>query len=160
MAPVIVKNIFKSLAKPIDLGKSWKGKRILGDHKTWRGLLFGVVFGIATAFVQYLLVNTSFGHYLGATNYDQWLRIGFLLGLGAIVGDSVKSFFKRRSGVKPGGKYMPFDQSDFVIGAILFSLDYWPFSIAQLLLSVAVSILLHIGTNHLAFWLRIRDEAW
>ena len=27
---------------PVDFGKTWKdGKRILGDGKTWRGLLFG-----------------------------------------------------------------------------------------------------------------------
>lgn len=160
MAPVIVKNIAKPLAKPMDFGKSWKGKRILGDHKTWRGLIFGILFGVIVAFIQKHLLATNMGRYLSAIDYQYPLLIGLLLGGGAIIGDSVKSFFKRRSNVKPGEKYVPFDQSDFVIGAIFFVFPYWPFTIAQTLSAVVITIFLHIITNHIAFWTGIRKEAW
>ena len=45
MSPVVVRNRFPSLAAPIDGGLSWRGRRLLGDHKTWRGLLVGIVVG-------------------------------------------------------------------------------------------------------------------
>jgi len=36
---------------PIDFGKNWKdGKRILGDGKTWRGLISGAFIGITSGF--------------------------------------------------------------------------------------------------------------
>ena len=38
MSPVLVRGRFKALALPIDGGRWLWGKRILGDHKTWRGL--------------------------------------------------------------------------------------------------------------------------
>ena len=31
---------------PIDFGRSWRGARILGDGKTWRGLFGGVFAGV------------------------------------------------------------------------------------------------------------------
>ena len=42
MSPVLVSRWFSALAVPIDGGKTLWGKRILGDHKTWRGLLAGM----------------------------------------------------------------------------------------------------------------------
>ena len=36
---------------PIDFGKNWKdGRRILGDGKTWNGLIVGAFFGITSGF--------------------------------------------------------------------------------------------------------------
>jgi CDP-2,3-bis-(O-geranylgeranyl)-sn-glycerol synthase len=42
MSPVLVQRSFERLATPIDGGRSYRGKRILGDHKTWMGLGTGV----------------------------------------------------------------------------------------------------------------------
>jgi len=52
MSPILGKNILKSFAKPLDFGYKWKGKRILGDHKTWRGLFLGVVVGALIFLLQ------------------------------------------------------------------------------------------------------------
>ena len=43
--------------KPVDGGKYWKdGRRILGDHKTWNGLIKGPLFiGIPISFAIFLL---------------------------------------------------------------------------------------------------------
>jgi len=46
MAPVIMKNIFKNLAFPIDLNKKINNKPIFGKNKTFRGLFFGILFAI------------------------------------------------------------------------------------------------------------------
>ena len=45
MSPVLVQGWFQRLAAPIDGGRSFRGKRIHGDHNTWRGLLVGIVVG-------------------------------------------------------------------------------------------------------------------
>ncbi len=37
---------------PMDLGKSWKGKRLLGDGKTWRGFIGGVSAGTSIGIIQ------------------------------------------------------------------------------------------------------------
>ena len=59
MAPVIVKNVFKKLAFSIDFNKKIKNKPILGKNKTFRGLIFGIIFAIIAAFVQFLLYKNN-----------------------------------------------------------------------------------------------------
>jgi CDP-2,3-bis-(O-geranylgeranyl)-sn-glycerol synthase len=82
------------------------------------------------------------------------------MGSGAILGDLIKSFFKRRIGIKPGEKWIFFDQVDYAIGALLFtSLVYTP-SLALILTVIAISFFGNILVNHAAFWLDIRKEKW
>src|ERR1019366_5185400 len=42
---------------PIDLKHSIHGKRIFGDHKTWRGLISGVIIGVLTMLIQMYIFN-------------------------------------------------------------------------------------------------------
>jgi len=51
------------------------------------------------------------------------LMIPIVLSLctGALLGDIVESFFKRRMGKERGEDWIPFDQLDFVVGALLLS---------------------------------------
>ena len=46
---------------PVDFGRSFRGHRIFGTHKTWRGLIVGIIFATFTLGLQVLLVrNVSF----------------------------------------------------------------------------------------------------
>lgn len=113
---------------PIDFNKKYKdGKRILGDGKTWRGLLSGTFIGMTAGFglsiaatyiisseYSYLQVNTFEG-------YPLMIPILFALSGGALLGDIIESFFKRRIGKKRGEDWYVFDQLDFIIGALGFS---------------------------------------
>jgi CDP-2,3-bis-(O-geranylgeranyl)-sn-glycerol synthase len=157
MAPIIVKKYFLFLAKPIDHGLKFKGKPVFGKNKTWRGLIFGPIFGIITAYIQFKL-NLS----INIINYDYWLYIGFLMGFGALLGDIVESFFKRQCNVKPGQRFFPWDQVDFVIGALLLSFFFIPATIRfnVIITLLILSPLLHISVNHLAYYLKIRNEKW
>jgi CDP-2,3-bis-(O-geranylgeranyl)-sn-glycerol synthase len=121
MSPVLVQAWFQGLATPMDGGRLFRGKRILGDHKTWRGLLAGVVVGTATYELQLLVHATGFFADLTLFDYaaDPVLP-GFLMGLGTGVGDALKSFFKRRVDIAPGASWPVFDQLDFFAGAYLF----------------------------------------
>ena len=95
-------------------------------------------------------------------DYSNPIALGFLMGIGAVAGDAIESFFKRRANIKSGKPFIPFDQTDFVIGAYLFVLPFYYSIITwQLFLSsLVMSFLLHIIVNHLAFYLKIRKEKW
>lgn len=110
--------LLKDLKTPMDFGFSHRGKRILGDNKTWRGLIFGIFAACVTAAIQYYIwVPSAFtGKSLGFM-----VLLGGILGLGALLGDAVESFIKRQLGVKPGQSWFPFDQLDYIFGGILLS---------------------------------------
>ena len=159
MAPVIVKKI-NLFANPIDFNKKINNKPLLGKNKTFRGLVFGVVFAIIVAYLQFLAYNQNFFKSISFIDYKNWLLFGFLMGLGALTGDSVKSFFKRRLNIKPGDKFIPFDQTDFVVGALIFVWPIFNLTSGIFLVSLVLSFILDIIVNHLAFYLKIRNEKW
>lgn len=160
MAPVWFKNAFSWMAVPLDRGALFRGEPLFGSHKTLRGVVTGIVLAMAVAFVQYLLRTIPFFQQLSLADYGQWLALGFLMGSGALIGDLIKSFIKRRVGIQPGKPFIPFDQVDFVAGALLLSypLIHPPWEIVAA--SFVLSFVLHIVTNHVAFWLKIRQEKW
>lgn len=164
-SPVLSKNMLKSFAKPVDFGVRFRGKPLLGTHKTWRGLLFAVVVGMAIFFIQKILYRYAFFQNLSIIDYNIFysrysVLPGFLLGFGAMFGDMVKSFFKRQFDIKAGDRWIPFDQIDFIIGALVFlSFIYIPSWQAVLILLIFTP-LIHITANHVAFYLKIRKEKW
>ena len=159
MAPVIVKKI-NLFAAPIDFNKKINEKPLLGKNKTFRGLIFGVIFAIIIAYLQFLLYDKEFFNDISFLDYQNWLLIGFLMGLGALTGDLIKSFFKRRIGIKPGEKFIPFDQTDFVVGAFIFIMPFLNLTIKIFIVSLVLSFILDIIVNHLAFYFGIRNEKW
>ncbi len=139
---------------PVDLGRRCGKQRLLGDHKTWRGLLGGVLLAG--------LVFLAQQHYASITplipygSLPWWL--GFLLGFGALLGDLVKSFLKRRITIKPGGNWAPFDQIDYAVGAFLVTLPvYWPGLPATLYL-VVLSGAVSAAAHYLGYHLKVNEE--
>lgn len=159
MAPVIVKKI-DLFAFPIDFNRKLYNKPVFGKNKTFRGLIFGIIFSIIIAYLQFLLYRFGLFKNLSLFNYNNWLLFGFLMGLGALTGDMVKSFFKRRLGLKPGAKFIPFDQTDFVVGALIFIMPIFDLTLKIFFISILLSFILHIIVNHIAFYLKIRNEKW
>lgn len=159
MAPVMVKKI-NLFVIPIDLGKTMNDKPILGKNKTIRGLIFGVIFAVIVAYLQSLLHSLNFFKNISFFDYELWLLFGFLMGTGALTGDLIKSFFKRRLGIEPGAKFVPFDQTDFVIGALIFVMPISSITFRIFFVSLLLSFVLHITVNHIAFYLKIRKEKW
>ena len=159
MAPVIVKKI-NLFVLPIDFNTQMNNKPVLGKNKTFRGFIFGVIFSIIIVYVQFLLYNIDFFKNISFFNYQNWLLFGFLMGFGALTGDLVKSFFKRRLDLKPGAKFIPFDQTDFVVGALVFIAPIFNLTLKIFITSLLLSFVLHIIVNHLAFYMKIRNEKW
>ena len=149
---------------PIDFGKSdSNGNRWIGDGVTWRGVLAGTIIGMITGAVQgyfgpYLL--SEFGQYIITpiiTDVHSGIVIGFLLGFGALLGDALGSFLKRRLGIGRGKPAPILDQLDFIIVAlILVSLVVevnWLFIILALLMT----LIIHLLTNTGAYLLGLKD---
>ena len=161
LIPPLVKRI-NFLNYPLDFGLKIRNIRIFGDHKTFRGLFFGLGFGIIIALIQYLIYSEGYLHFwlLIDFNSTNWFLLGFLIGFGALFGDVVKSFFKRRMCIASGKPWIPFDQLDFVVGMLLFlSVIYVP-NLSTVVILMFVVPLIHIATNHVGFYLGINKKKW
>lgn len=112
---------------PIDFGRKWKdGNRLLGDGKTWRGLLIGTFVGMTAGFgfsiISKFANNINFPININDfTGFPLMIPILFSICFGALIGDIIESFFKRRIGRNRGENWIPFDQIDFIIGVLVFS---------------------------------------
>jgi hypothetical protein len=96
-------DLFSALKRPIDAGRMFRGHRLLGDSKTWRGVAVAVVGCTLTASVQkHLLVGALDRVALVDYRHTNELAFGFAMGAGAMLGELPNSFVKRRLGIAPG----------------------------------------------------------
>ena len=159
--PGPLKGLLAKIAVPIDSGAKWHGSEIFGQNKTWRGLVVGIVTGILVSGVQALLFfNTVFFKRNTIVDYGavNFILLGALMGGGALVGDLIESFIKRRLN-KPSGKpWFPWDQVDWIIGAVvLSSIVYVPplaVAIATLVLYTGV----HLCSDRIVCWMGIKKR--
>ncbi len=138
--------------KPIDGGKNFiDGRRLFGDHKTWKGFIFGPLYigipiSIAIFIVFILFWPNIYDIIQSASNigmyklYDNpnmyeyyFVGIGYPIGFisiviriflcsyGACFGDLIGSFLKRRFDIESGKPFWIVDQLDFAVFSILFA---------------------------------------
>ena len=145
---------------PLDFHASFRGKRILGSHKTFRGLFFGIAGGIIGSAIQLMLLRYSIIQKITLISYSShsFILIGFLLGTGAVFGDSAKSFFKRQLSIAPGKSFMPFDQIDWVLGSLLFILPFYQISLSNLLILCVSYFIIHIIVRWIGYLLNLAEE--
>jgi len=128
MIPPLMRSFgfFKCLDKPVDSGKNFRGEPFLGSHKTWRGVVGGILVGILTVSLQAWLYQFPLIKEISFFNYREIniLLFGFLISGGAIFGDLFFAFIKRRLKLSPGAPFLPFDQTNYVLGAALFLTPY------------------------------------
>tara|TARA_Y100000310_G_scaffold282894_1_gene304475 strand:- start:482 stop:940 length:459 start_codon:yes stop_codon:yes gene_type:complete len=135
----------------------WEKK--LGKNKTWRGIIVAVVFGTLTFLLQKWLFQFSFFKSISLINYSDFgLLLGFLMGLGAILGDAVASFFKRRDKIKPGESWMPYDQIDFAIGALVLGWFVYVPKAGIAVIILVSSFFLHLIVSRIGYWLGIKKN--
>ncbi len=148
MAPVLFQKL-PFLDKPI-----WEKK--LGKNKTWRGVVVAALCGVIVFWLQKMAYNFGFTS-LAIIDYNDFsVLMGLLLGLGAIVGDSVKSYYKRKAEIQPGMPWPGFDQLDFVVGGLAFSFLLYVPPVEVIVVLFLATPLLHIATNHIGYWLGMR----
>lgn len=147
---------------PLDHKKMWRGKRILGDHKTYRGLVSGVLAGTAISVLQktfHSAVPTLALIPYYEISYSKIILIGFFLSFGILLGDMIKSFFKRQKGITDGGPWIPFDQLDFLGALVLISL-FFTLPIRHFLIILFVTPILVFLTDVLGYFTGLRKVWW
>ncbi|UCG44916.1 MAG: CDP-2,3-bis-(O-geranylgeranyl)-sn-glycerol synthase [Candidatus Bathyarchaeota archaeon] len=139
---------------PLDWGRNFvDGKPILGSHKTVRGFLAGLAAGFSVGLIQFIMFQSN--EFLQKTLlFQPSVQLGLMLSLGAMIGDSLESFFKRRLGLQPGASLLIADQLDFVVGALLLSLPVSPPSLLMVMIIILITPPIHILSNFLGDLLR------
>jgi CDP-2,3-bis-(O-geranylgeranyl)-sn-glycerol synthase len=92
----------RAFALPLDRGRTFRGRRLLGDHKTTRGLV-AIVPAAACAFAALsVLAGDARGRALWALSPPQYAALGAWAALGFMAGELPNSFIKRQLGIAPG----------------------------------------------------------
>jgi CDP-2,3-bis-(O-geranylgeranyl)-sn-glycerol synthase len=143
--------------KPMDFDKKFfDGKPLLGSHKTFRGFLAGIIVGTLVGLAQTIIYEQVLFEYGSQFQYN--ILLGFMLSLGALTGDLVESFIKRRLNRSPGSSLPVADQIDFILGAFLFSIPVLPPSLLAALIILLVTIPIHLLTNLGAALLNMKNK--
>ncbi len=162
MAPVFAKRIPmpEALGRPVDLGKSFRGKRIFGDNKTFRGFVAGFIFALAGVWMQRELFPTCSSCQLEFQNYMAInpVLLAALFTIGALGGDAIESFFKRQLGKKPGSTWFPFDQGDFIIGGLLATWPVMKYSVQLAGVILVMGVVLHVVSTYIGHWLGLKEK--
>lgn len=152
----------KKYDAPIDAGKKWRGHELLGPHKTWRGIIAGIIIATLTLWVQVVLAgNFEWARYIAdGVDYSHLpiLILGPLFAIGALGGDAIESFFKRQKNIKSGGAWIPFDQLDYIIGSVIVSLFFVILSPLQYLLIFIMWFLMHLLASYVGYRLGLKKD--
>jgi CDP-2,3-bis-(O-geranylgeranyl)-sn-glycerol synthase len=145
--------------RPIDGGHYfWDGRRLLGKGKTIRGFLVGIIFGTLIGVVQFFAapyLRPLLAMYVTVTaemDYVLFMQIptAILMSFGALTGDLVGSFIKRRINVKSGDPSPVMDQLGFIIMALIFAAPVFAPSPVYIIILV----------NVLGYLLGLKSHPW
>ncbi|MBW9141437.1 MAG: CDP-2,3-bis-(O-geranylgeranyl)-sn-glycerol synthase [Candidatus Aramenus sp.] len=141
---------FVKKGTPIDMGRNFlDGRRILGDGKTFEGLMVAVTFGTTIGVV----ISRFFG--------VEWVLVSLVESVFAMLGDMAGAFVKRRLNIPRGGRALGLDQLDFVFGATIGLLLLGvSINLFQFLFVAGVAFVMHVFTNNVAYRLKIKSVPW
>ena len=160
---------------PIDQGRTLSdGNRILGDGKTWSGLLGGTLGGIMFGVIldtgdgRMTLERLTGEEHVQSLWSENPAIVFFLLSFGALFGDMAASFYKRRQNLLRGDKFAILDMYDFIFMSLLLCiifqrdwllswiLDGW----APLFTVLILTPFLHRGVNIIGYNIGVKNEPW
>ena len=140
------------LAAPIDGGRCLAGRRVLGDGKTWRGVVVAVAGSVVATSIQKAL-PVDWTTTLAVIDYTAVNPVAFgaAMGAGAMLGELPNSFAKRRLGIARGRTargllgvlFYVFDQIDLLVGAWPMLLPWVRPSFALVVASIVVTLIVH-----------------
>ena len=145
-------------AWPLDGGRTFRGRRLLGDNKTARGFVVMVpVTGVA--FMVLALAGSGISG-LWPLTPAQYLALGLLAGAGCMLGELPNSFIKRQLRIPPGSPaagpvarriFFVVDRLDSTLGALgalMLSIPVPPATVVYVLL---VGVALHGALSVVTF---------
>ncbi|NHJ39502.1 MAG: CDP-2,3-bis-(O-geranylgeranyl)-sn-glycerol synthase [Asgard group archaeon] len=155
--PILIGNtspMFFGGGVPMDLRRNWfDGKRILGNNKTIRGFIVGLIGG----FLMGLFTKWWFFHILGL---EIPYTVGFFQGLGAVTGDAVGSFIKRRLNIPSGGSLIVMDQLGFMVFGLGFARIVYAFPWYFWAITLPLTFTVHFASNVVGYTIGWKDVWW
>ena len=151
-------DLLRPLKRPIDGGATFRGRRVLGENKTWRGALM-----MAGGVVVLTLLLSRWPTYWDALPAELTeagpLAVGTLIGLAVVLGEFPNSFMKRQLGIAPGKQrrspagiaLILWDQADFVPFVVLFLAPLWLMPLGHAAVAFAVVALVHLAINVIGY---------
>jgi CDP-diglyceride synthetase len=157
-APVLRWELLRSLKRPLDGGRTWRGRRLFGDNKTWRGALC-MATGIVLATVLLWQWDWWRGQLPHAVRASSPVLVGLLIGLGTVIGELPNSFFKRRLDIAPGAQRRSpggiaisiLDQGDLVLGIWLLLAPVWVMPVWLAAVAFAAIAAIHAVINVIGY---------
>ncbi len=160
--PAYFANMAPVFAERLGLPGGTISAEIFGAHKTYRGLYAGVIGAFLALSLQYALQSAGIFETFRVISYDlaYVMLLAPLFGLGAIGGDMLKSFVKRRLGIEPGRPWVPFDEIDFILGSAALVGFVYPFPMSVFWCGLIVTPILHFAANVFAYFTGLKEVWW
>jgi CDP-2,3-bis-(O-geranylgeranyl)-sn-glycerol synthase len=136
---------------PINGGKLFRdGRPIFGAGKTMRGFVAGLIAGSLVGVLQGVVAGQAY----------TYVTLGLLLALGALVGDLLGSFIKRRLNIPRGGAAPVLDQLSFVVFALLFASPVMLPGWEVILIILIITPPIHLATNFVGYKLGFKSRPY
>ena len=161
IAPAYAANGFPPLMQgktAIDRGRTLNRKRLLGDGKTWEGLAGGIIVGVLVGALQ--VAYQAELDYLGLGLPQMTMPLVAALVLGAMAGDLLGSFIKRRIGIKRGGQAPLLDQEGFLVAALAFAAFAQPLDGLMAAALLVITPPIHWLTNVCGYVMKFKRTPW
>jgi CDP-archaeol synthase len=163
-------DILSFLCRPIDRERKFRGKRIFGDNKTYRGVVV-VSLGTAIGFGLQSLLLHRIDSVRSVELFDyaffKSVAVGVAVGVAAMLSELPNSFIKRQFEIAPGTAakgwkaliFYVYDQIDFLLGAWLVLAIVVPITIERVLLSSGLLLVAHQLMSSVGYALGMRKTS-
>ncbi len=177
LLPAYLASAFATLPRgrgpPMDFGRSLASdqRRVLGSSKTWSGFLCGSLLALPFGLLEAWLILLAPPHLQLVPRFASSVLAAVpvisLITFGAMSGDALGSFLKRRAGLESGARGLLIDQLPFVLlpialGLLLYPTLFWgTFGSWMALLWLLVFTLgLHLTFNWVGFHAGLKKVPW
>ena len=158
------------LLRPVDGGAEFRGKRVFGANKTWRGIAaMALGTALGSAIQATWLHNYESVRALELFEYSlpKALLIGLLMGLACGLSELPNSFIKRQLDIAPGATasgwinavFYVLDQVDFLVGIWIVLAFVVEISLIRIVYSFVFLFISHQVISFLGYLLGMRKTA-
>jgi CDP-archaeol synthase len=158
------------LCRPIDRGRKFRGERIFGDNKTYRGVVvvsLGTVIGFGLQSLLLHRIASVRSVELFDYTFFKSVTLGGAVGVAAMLSELPNSFIKRRFDIAPGRGakgwkgvvFYVYDQIDFLLGSWLVLAIVVPVTAGRVLFSAGLLLVAHQLMSSVGYALGMRRTA-
>jgi CDP-2,3-bis-(O-geranylgeranyl)-sn-glycerol synthase len=177
LLPAYIANALATLPRgrgpPMDFGRTWSrdGRRILGPSKSWSGFLVAGFAAMPFCLLEAWLIllappNLALVPVL-APSVAAAVPLAAILTFGAMSGDALGSFLKRRLGRESGARTLLIDQLPFVLVPIGLGLVFYPSLFVSVFASweavlwlLVITLGLHVSFNWIGYKAGLKKVPW